>query len=181
MTSKKPDRRPANFVYKYLANSTNSTDVNLGATTDSPKTFEYEVPSTNTGLLLMRINMMIVYGGIGWGEFGGLGSALTNGLLLRVVDSDAAVVTDFTGGYPITVNEDFTLLAGVDAIATPAAGDDALPIRFTISKANEGDAMYLPAGHKVQAVVQDDLGGLTYFRIMIQGIFLDEPVYSWGV
>lgn len=161
-----PERlHPKYYVYEYLKDGSDP-EMNVDGTT--PASYIYTVPP---GALfeLMRINMMIVDGGIGWGEFGGLAASLTNGVTCEILDASSNQVLDFTGGQNIKNNEDFTALAGVDAIGTAAAGDDALPVRFTIAKASAGKPMRLPEGYVVQMKVQDNISGLSYFRAMVQG------------
>ena len=100
----------------------------------------------------------------------GLASALTNGIVVEVVNGSGSTATqlfDFTDGQNIKTNENWTLLSGTDAVATPAAGDDALPIRWTLAKS--GSSLYLKPGHRIRFTLQDDLTGISSMRAMVQG------------
>lgn len=158
---------PGNFCYVFLSNSTGSVEMGVDGTT--PVTFTYTVPAGKK-LQLSRFNMALVDGGMGYGEFAGLGSALSNGLTLKVHSPLGAEMLDFTNGQNIKTNEDFCNLAGVDAIAEPAAGDDFFPVRFTVRKA--GDTMVLKSGYEIRSIVSDDLSNVTKFRIMVQGVYV---------
>jgi hypothetical protein len=129
--------------------------------------FEYQVPA-GFNFKFSRINITMLDGAMRPGQFGGLGAALTNGCLFQIVDVGGAEVLDFTDGVPITFNAEFALLAGVDTIIAPAAGDDWLPIRFTVAKA--GAPMLLPPGFRIRWTNRDDVSGLTTFRMMVQGL-----------
>ena len=158
---------PGNFCYVFLSNSTGSVDMAVDGST--PVTFTYTVPDGKK-LQLSRFNMSIVDGGMGYGEFAGLGSALSNGLTLKVHSPLGAEMLDFTNGQNLKTNEDFCNLAGVDAIAEPTAGDDFFPVRFTVSKA--GDFMVLKSGYEIRSIVSDNLSAVTKFRIMVQGVYV---------
>lgn len=158
-------RSAGKFVYEFLKNGA-SADLNIDGST--PVNFTYTVPASKT-LILARFNFALVDGSMTYGKFGGL-TALTNGLKLEILDTDGSTqLLDFTGGLNIKTNEDFACLAGVDAIAEPAAGDDFMPIRFTVNKA--GAPMLVHEGQVIRLVVQDNLSALSHFRCMVQGIF----------
>ena len=151
------------FVFEYLKNGTVS-DANVDASA-SAQNFDYTATSRFT---LQRLNFVMVDGGAGYGEFGGLGAALTNGLKFQVL-SGSTVLEDFgTDDVPIKTNEDFGALAGVDNIIHPAAGDDSHPVRWTIAKA--GKPMLIEKDQIIRMIVNDDLSDLSKFRVMIQGV-----------
>lgn len=130
--------------------------------------FEYQVPGATT-VDISRVNFFITDGNIIPGSFGGIVGGLTNGCLFQVIDDDGlTVLTDFFDGVPIITNDQLTKLAGVDSVATFAAGDDWLPVRFTIQKAGKG--MRLTVGQRIRWTNQDDLSPLTRFQMMVQGI-----------
>ncbi len=107
---------------------------------------------------------------MGYGEFAGLGSALTNGLKVELQDADSNVLFDFMNGYTIKTNEDFDALAGVDTVVEPSAGDDSMPVRWTIARAiPRSHGLVVDAGHKIVVTVQDNLTNITKFRAMLQG------------
>ena len=162
------NKGPAQFVYEYLKDAAESVEMDVDGGT--PVAYEYVVPTGKT-FLLARFNMSIVDGSMQYGKFGGL-TALTNGVKLEAINRDGTtVLLDFTGGQNLKANEDFANLAGVDAIAEPTAGDDFMPVRFTVHKA--GAYIALQELQIIRATVQDNLADLSYFRIMVQGTFLE--------
>jgi hypothetical protein len=155
------------FLFKYLRNSSDSADMTVNGSS-VPVAFEYTVPSGKTAEIY-RLNFQITDGGIGWGEFAGLGTALGNGLKIEVIGTDDAVIIDFLNGETITVNENFNALAGVDAVSSVAAGDDHMPIRWTVARANGGDPLQLEEGQTFRITVQDNLTEVAFFECMVQG------------
>ena len=161
---------PEDHVYEYLRNLSNLSP-EMNADGSSGINFDWVVPlgTVYKKFQWARINFSMTDGGMGWGEFGGLGSALANGILLQVLDQNLAIKQDFnTATEPITINDNFANLAGTDGIFTAAAGDDGLPIRFTISKS--GNKMTLYPGWRIRLRTQDDLSDISFFRTMVQGI-----------
>jgi len=160
---------PENFVYKYLSldGLGASVEINVDASVVT-KDFFYIVPSGRT-FYLSRINFTIVDGSITPVKFAGL-AALTTGCTLEVLDADLNQALDFLGGKTLKSNNDFANIAGVDSIIHPAAGDDAFPVRFTVNKA--GKYVEIPSGYSIRFGIQDNLSGITKFRIMVQGILV---------
>lgn len=165
---------PEDHVYEYLRNlSTGSAEMNVDGGT--PANFDWVVPAGTKykSFALTRLNFSLIDGAIRWGQFGGLGSALTNGLLIQAIDQDGTVLQHFgTNRNPIKANEHFANLSGVDNIVVPAAGDDALAVRFTIARS--GNKMTLLPNWRIRIIVQDDIDGLSFFRVMVQGILKQQ-------
>lgn len=137
--------------------------------------FDYIVPAGTIykQFLFSRINLVIVDGGIRWGRFGGLATALTNGLLIQALDDNNVIQQHFTTDvHPIQTNEDFGGLAGVDNVIRLAAGDDAMPVRFSIFKS--GNLMTLLPNWRVRVVVQDDLTGISHLDGIVQGVLKEN-------
>ena len=130
--------------------------------------FTVTVPAGRT-LQWHRTNFIVVDGGISAGLFAGIvGGALTNGLNIKVVDASGTTVKDFTTNFGnIKTNEEWNLLAGIDGVQQQLAGDDILPVRWTIAKA--GFAPDLPAGYQIVVTIQDDLSSIVKFEGMVQG------------
>ncbi len=162
---------PQDHVYGHLKNLSNgSIDMNVDGSGVAVN-FDYVVPAGTVydQFTLMRINFGLIDGAMQWGRFGGIGSGLTNGLLLQVLDADDVVQQHFgTDMHPIQANEDFIVFAGVDSLVEPTAGDDAIPIRFSIFKS--GNPMTLFPNWRVRLVVQDDLRTISHFNAMVQGV-----------
>lgn len=175
MTISQSAKTPDEYVYEYLRRISGpaSASGNLyDMDTDSDlqnSVFEYQVP-TNQTFRLARVNFELVDGAMQVNRFGGI-NTLASGCLFRIVNVGGSVtLLDFTNGVPIQRNADFAPLAGVDSVIEPAAGDDMLPVRFSIFKA--GAPMLIAGGQRVQWTNRDDLSGLTVFRAMVQGVFV---------
>lgn len=116
-------------------------------------------------LSIYRCNVLIRDANPTISKFGGL-AALTNGVLIRVVDRSGTVISDFLNGASIQKNCDFVLLAGIDVLKT--SGTDLVDIRWTLS-AGLGGPLILKDEESLEIVVQDNLTGLDEFRVMAQG------------
>lgn len=169
-----PPTGPASFVYKFLRHVSGpgvagSIEMNTNSSMANPSIFEYAVPSGRV-FQPSRFNIEIVDGGIRYDRFAGIAAALANGCLFRVLDVDDSLLLDFCDGTTLKQTSNFIPLAGVDTIMEPAAGDDGLPVRFSIFRA--GTNMRLIEGQKIQWTNRDDLSSISLFRIMVQGVFL---------
>lgn len=133
----------------------------------SPVHYDIKGADAAYQLSLTRVCISIVDGGLQPAKFAGL-SALTNGIKVQCVDAAGVVLVDFLDGLTIKQNADWALLAGVDAVVFASVGDDHLPVRWTLSKAT-GEALTLTEGRMLRFTIQDDLTGITLFRIMGQG------------
>jgi hypothetical protein len=106
-------------------------------------------------------------GNIAPSKFGGV-SALSNGCLIKALDTDGStVIKDFMDGETIKTHWELALLAGVDVEVDAGAGDDVVPIRWTIAKA--GATLLLETSQRIRFTVQDDLTNLSNFYAMVQG------------
>lgn len=157
------DAGGTNLIFKYVRSGV-SAELNIDGSSSSVD-FDY-VAEVDTAI--ERINIEIVDGSIRNDRFAGLAAALPNGLLFKVFDSDGTTeLFDFCDNVPITITSDFVALAGTDSIIAQAAGDDSLPIRWTLGKS--GKMLKLTAGQRFRITVQDDLSTITRFRAMVQG------------
>ena len=152
------------YRYKYLKNGS-SIEMNVDGSAVTVN-FDYIVVDHFANLARMNINLLD--GGESPMEFAGLGTALTNGCLLQIVDIDGTTVLQHFGtdDAPLIKNADFNMLAGVDVTHRPDPGTDLLSIRFSINKV--GAPMRLKAGQIIRLVVQDDLTSVSEFRVMAQ-------------
>lgn len=164
---------PASFVYKFLTLSSGPTGTSVyDIDSDSSSTnsvYEFVVPDGRT-FKWSRVNFILVDGSINPGDFGGIASGLTNGCLFEIIASDGVTqILDLLDTQPIKTNADFSPLAGSDVQISELAGDDQLPIRFTVAKA--GGLMQLTQGQIIRWTVRDNLSPLTKFRAMVQGYY----------
>lgn len=151
------------LLYKFLKNGA-SAEMNVNGSVTAVN-FKYTATDT---VLIERVLFYMIDAGIGYGEFGGLGSELTNGLEVKVFNASGVVLVDFMDGLTIKGNSDFAALAGSDVTAADTVGTDCLPVRWTISKC--GAPLILSVGEYLNVKVQDNLTGLTKFRAMVQGL-----------
>lgn len=155
--------RPANFlIYEFLTNG-GSRAMNVDGTT--PVTFKY---TPTVDVQLHSVHTHLVDTGISADDFGGI-SALANGVLIQVLDTEAAVIQHFgTDLHPIQQNFDFAVYAG-DKISRDFAGggDDVYIFDWDFNHA--GAELTLLAGQTFQFIIQDDLQALTEFTVMLQG------------
>lgn len=166
--------RPQDLAFiEFSDGSTTNMAIDGTAATGTPTMYKVTAPGSGS-LVVSRINFQIVDGSMTYGKFGGL-TALTNGITIKAYDSGDNVLCDFTPS-PIKANEHWCKLAGIDAIAEPAAGDDFMPVRWTLTKAvpsydNLDNGIELAPGDYIGIYISDDLSGLTYFQGMLQGVY----------
>lgn len=159
MTGVQADRQ----LFKFFKNG-GSADLNVDG---SVTPVEFTVQSTNGKDWLVReIVVHMQDGGMTPTEFGGLGAALTNGLLIEVRNKTTdAVILDITGGHPIEDNGEFAhLMSTSSGLIIAAAGDDDFHAVIDFH-----DGMIVASGEKVVVTVQDDLQALTEFHMILHG------------
>lgn len=152
----------SDLIFAYLRDSASRDMVVDGSGTTVM--FKYTAPAQ---MEVQRINFTFLDAGMRNEYFGGI-VALTNGLLVKGYDVDGSVLIDFLDGETIKVNAGFAALAGVDSVVTATVGADALPIRWTLSKAT-GDAIELMKGQYIGITVQDALAGIDRLDALLQG------------
>lgn len=166
------EARPELQLFKFLRNASSpAMNVNGSIT---PVKFEYVVPAGRE-LYAQRLNFEFINTGMKPDNFAGV-AALTNGLLIEVLDDDNTPLIDFTDGLGIKNQTEFAPLAGVDANVTSGGGTpDGLAVRWTMART--GAPIYMTAGQKFVLTVRDDLSTITQMRAMLQGILLkrDQP------
>lgn len=143
-------------------------DMNINGSS-TPVSFRYVVPA---GKVAFPHRVVFALGdqNIEYMNFAGLGAQLTNGIEIRLLDTDDTVLTDFTNGTPITATREFVMLAGgdVNVLQTGVGQDpDFVAIRWTLSKA--GYVPYLKAGQSFEILIQDDLLLVENLRAFVQG------------
>lgn len=100
-------------------------------------------------------------------KFGAL-LALTNGIKIQLQDDVGNVITDFTSGNPVKSNGDWGRFCYDTNDLTYGAGNNALNIRWTLSKS--GEPTRLTPERRLIATVSDDLTGLVDMTIHAQGV-----------
>jgi hypothetical protein len=150
------------LFFKFLRNG-GSEEMNVNGSV-TPAAFEFS--ATGKTHLITHLVVHIQDGGITPTEFAGLGSALSNGLLISVYDTDGTTeLLDITDGHPITDNGEFAhLQSEAPVITVPAAGDDDLHAVIDF----EG-GLLLDPGQSVRVTVRDDLTAVTEFHMLAHG------------
>jgi hypothetical protein len=104
-------------------------------------------------------------------EFGNLGSALSNGILIQVLDvTDDSEVLDLCDGLPITLNVDWAKYCYDTSLDEFSAGTDYMKVRWTFERS--GAALTMTDKMYFAMTIQDDLTGLDSFHAMLQGVYL---------
>ena len=131
----------------------------------APVPYGYTVPAGHYAEI-QRINLYIQGGKMDPNEYGDQ-TALTNGILCKLVDAD---YNELLNLFPIPVkhNIEYGLYAGVDARIVNANTNGALQVRWTLSKAL-GEPFLMKSGEKLLMYVQDDISALSEQEAMIQG------------
>ncbi len=156
------------YVSEYLRNLTESAlpnDMAVDSSTSfGPDTYSY-LPTKD--FLLGRMMVWLQDGtAFAAGEFGALGTALTDGVSIQI------------GGVEIENWKDNIDVLSTMYDASRAGEVLAIPTqvihgRWTLYRASPAmDGIYVPAGVSVSAVVSDNLSALIAFRIKIQGILV---------
>lgn len=157
------------FLHKFLKNTSDSLEMNVDGSTTAVS-FKYTVPA-NEEAYIARCNIYMEDANPSPSKFGGL-TALTNGLIIRVLDAQGSTLHTFNDGATIKSNSDFHSMAGVDVAYTTGQGADAVSIRWTLQRQSGGPSLVLREDEAFEVVVQDNLTGLDKFRWSLQGQFL---------
>lgn len=165
--------KPGEFLFKCLrlnSIATETVSMNTAIVSGSTHEFGYKVPAGQHATIT-RVIFNLVNGNIRPTNFGGVAS-LTTGILVEAWSSGNTVIQDFLDSTTIKQNHEFDRLASIDVVTLDAAGDDHLPIRWTIAKS--GRALSLVSGQKLVVTVQDSLDGMTAFGAVVQGTVFSD-------
>ena len=101
-------------------------------------------------------------------EYGNLNTALTNGIIIKVLDKDNNVKINLTSeNNPIKYNAAWAGYCYDADVKGWGTGDDVLAVRWTF--ANSGKPITLLPGWKLIVILNDDLTGLTEHHFHVQG------------
>lgn len=100
-------------------------------------------------------------------EYGNIGSALANGITVKLYNEHGALYEDLTDGQPVTTNSEWGALCYDADVKAWGAGNELLVVRWTFS--NSGRPLHLGTSAKLVVQVNDDMTGLLSHRFMIQG------------
>lgn len=155
---------PARFISTHMTTGS-SIDMNIDGSSTSVL-FKYICPA-NTESAIARLNIHIQDGKVDPPDFGGI-SALTNGVLFEIYDSDDTLIIDLLDGVPIKANTHWAMFAGTDVVVHTGTGDDAMTARWTFARA--GGALHITAGQYFQATIRDNLSAISAFHMVLQGV-----------
>lgn len=158
---------PYRHVYKYLrldgVGGTKDANVD-GSSTE--KVFLWECDQQHVELA--RMMGLVVDTGSFDANLYGNGISLTNGILLRHVDSDGEVIEDFFDGETIKTNSDWKGKCLDWVHHDIGQGDETAGFRWTFTEA--GEPLYVAMGERIELTVRDNLEGLNGHEFHLQGI-----------
>lgn len=155
---------PSLSIYEFLKNTVDSsTTMKVDGSTVNKK-FRYTSPDGFVSVI-ERINSLIMCNNPLPSKFGNVTAA--NGMTIKIHDASDNVILDYLPGESLTNHSKFAYLAGTDVAEDAGAGDDAVPIRWTLSKS--GHQLILTPGRYIEFTVKDNLIGLSHFKTYVQG------------
>ena len=121
---------------------------------------------------VMQISRMFIAvhdsGGMQAQEYGNLGSALANGITIRVSD-DSGVITDLTSGISVVSNAEWGVHCYDVDLKSWGAGDDLLLVRWTFEEDGQPIRLVGDNNERLEAVFTDSLVGLIHHRFIVRG------------
>lgn len=101
-------------------------------------------------------------------EYGNLGAALTNGILVQIrKQADDAVVLDLCDSVPVKTNSQWSRMCYDSSTDSYGSGNDNVKVRWTFTKS--GNPLYIQDDEYFCVIVQDNLTGLVEHYFMVQG------------
>lgn len=121
---------------------------------------------------IYRLQRMIVSledtNGFSAQEYGNLGSALTNGITVRV-QNDSGTVYELTDGDPVKTNAKWGAFCYDVDLKTWGAGDEFLLVRWTFSRTGQPMRLVGDNNERLEVVLNDDFSGLVDQTFIVQG------------
>jgi hypothetical protein len=118
-----------------------------------------------------RIARLLVYiedsGSFDSGLYGN-GTALTNGIVVRVVD-DSSTISDLTAGKPIKENQHWGRACYDTNHSSYGSGNESLAVRWTFTKAGVYIRLDGDNNERLEAVFNDSLTALVDHTFLVQG------------
>lgn len=142
----------------YLTSSSPSIEMGIDGTT--PVNFDL-TPASDEVIRVNRLTLVLVQASavLDLSKFGTI-TALTNGVTLKVLDTDAATVADLLGGYPLKSGNGIAAIFDLDVFAQAAAYT--LVGRLLLPQPVRLDG---GAGERLRMTVADNLSALTRLRV----------------
>ncbi len=158
---------------KDFASGDQANVATAGATLGSPKNYDIKGSNALDSIEIHRVCLYLTNGNLNPTTFGGI-DELPNGVLVKLLDSNNAVVVDFLDGQSIKTDADWSMLVGATDYryvrAIPGNTDDLFHVTWDITHFTGGKPLSLSGGHKIRFTVQDELDDITLIRVMGQGV-----------
>lgn len=159
--------KPENMIFRFLDTNGNGTGTKNAIGDYSTPTDFYIAAGASENL---EIERMIVHirdaAPLSAEKYGGL-AELTNGIEVKVKESDDTVLLDMTDNTPIKSNAAWGRLCYDEDDSGYGSGDDFIKVRWTFAKS--GSPVYLKYTDKLVVTISDDLTGLVAHTFMVQG------------
>lgn len=102
----------------------------------------------------------------------GNGAALTNGITLKIVESDGTVVLDMIPHSPVKTNTDWKALCYDITLSTFGLGDETFGARWTFGRDTADDGLLLSDGRRLELTCNDNHTNLAGHQFLIRGYLL---------
>ena len=171
-------------IYQFLAttgkgattgHSNAVANYSTGAGGTSGESFIIKPPSTAA----YRVERMLVHvqdtGAFAAEEYGNLGSALTNGVVVRVATS-TGTISDLTGTIPIKSNAQWARHMYDVRVDTWSAGDEFLAARWSFWKSGYPLRLDGSNGEFLEVYLQDSCTGLVAHQFFVEG-YIEDAAY----
>ena len=161
-------------IFAYLRDPLNSDTRDMAVDGSvTPVKYRYTAPAD--GAYLERALIFVVDTGAFDATAFGNGITMTNGLTLALVDGSDNVKTDLLDGETIKTNGDLSGVCFDVNHLTMGTGPETLASRWTFSKS--GAPLALLPGDSLLLTVSDDLAGLDFFSVQVQGTTREDLVW----
>jgi len=162
-------RAPASHLYAHATLSTDGVTINANGNYSGGATvFELQPPAGSI-YVVHRLIATVQDGGAWRAEYyGGLGAALTNGVILRVQD-DSGTLIELTDNYPIKSESAWAHYCYDSMVNALGAGDNVQSVRWTFAKAGAPIQLVGDRNERLELVFEDDLTGLTGHWFVFEG------------
>jgi len=101
-------------------------------------------------------------------EYGNLGNALAEGVVVRVQD-DSGLKLNITNGFPVKTNAEWAKYCFDVELKTWGAGDELLAVRWTFLKTGQFIRLDGDKNERIEVVLSDNLAGLVHHFFHVQG------------
>ncbi|MCU7840858.1 MAG: hypothetical protein KZQ94_15950 [Candidatus Thiodiazotropha sp. (ex Troendleina suluensis)] len=160
---------PERLIYRYLDTNGDGTGTKNAVGNYTTETEFFIAPGLayQYGLHRMIVSIQDASGSSA-AEYGNIGSALTNGIKISVIDSSDNELLDLTDGLPIKTNAEWAAACYDDTLNTWGQGNELFAIRWTFTK-DSGDPLLIKPGNRFSVVLNDDLTGLVSHKFFVRG------------